>query len=179
MTLEYAILGLLSWKPFSGYDLKKIFSDSPIYYWSGNNNQIYRTLLSLYEDGLVSRKVEEQENLPAKKIYTLTQAGQQMLENWLRLAPELPQRKHAFLLQLGWADLLPAEELDHLLSLYEEEVTALAMITRAQKTLPFYPDRTRREHVLWQSVHANLDGYYQYEIQWVKNLRQQLSALEK
>ena len=44
MTLEYAILGLLSWKPFSGYDLKKIFSDSPIYYWSGNNNQIYRTL---------------------------------------------------------------------------------------------------------------------------------------
>ena len=42
MTIKYAILGLLSWKPFSGYDLKKIFVDSASLYWSGNNNQIYR-----------------------------------------------------------------------------------------------------------------------------------------
>lgn len=177
MSLEYAMLGLLSWKPFSGYDLKKIFSDSPIYYWSGNNNQIYRILLSLYEDGLVTRTIEEQENLPTKKLYALTPAGQQMLENWLRKAPELPQRKHAFLLQLGWADLLPATELDHLLALYEEEVSALAMITRAQHNQPFYPARTEREHLLWESIHANLTGYYEYELQWVQKLRSQLAAL--
>jgi len=175
MTLEYAILGLLSWKPFSGYDLKKIFSDSPIYYWSGNNNQIYRTLLSLYEDGLVTRMVEQQESLPAKKMYALTPEGQKMLENWLRMSPELPQRKHAFLLQLGWADLLPASELDQLLAQFEEEVSALALITQSQKNLPFYPHRTKRETILWEAVHNNLDGYYRYEIDWVKNLRRQLA----
>jgi hypothetical protein len=135
--------------------------------------------LSLYEDGLVSRKVEEQDNWPAKKMYALTEPGQKMLENWLKTVPELPQRKHAFLLQLGWADLLPAEELDHLLSLYEEEVTALALITHAQHDQPFYPSRTRREKMLWEAIHSNLDGYYQYEINWVQQLRRQLSVFSR
>ena len=46
MSIEYAILGLLSWKPFSGYDLKKIIAESEVYYWSGNNNQIYNSLVA-------------------------------------------------------------------------------------------------------------------------------------
>jgi len=179
MSLEYAILGLLSWKPFNGYELKKVFAESPIYYWSGNNNQIYRTLLSLFEDGLVTRTIEEQENLPPKKMYSLTAAGQQMLDNWLRLAPELPQRKHAFLLQVGWADRLPADELDLLLSKYQEEVSALLMLSRAQIKLPFYPARTTRENLLWQSIHSNLIGFYQFELDWVQGLRLNLAGLEK
>lgn len=27
MTIQYAILGILSWKPSSGYELKKVFED--------------------------------------------------------------------------------------------------------------------------------------------------------
>ncbi|RPI32756.1 MAG: DUF4180 domain-containing protein, partial [Chloroflexota bacterium] len=42
MDIKFAILGYLSWRPFSGYDLKKLFADSAAFYWSGNNNQIYR-----------------------------------------------------------------------------------------------------------------------------------------
>ncbi len=66
MTIDYAILGLLSWKPLSGYDLKKLFSDSSILYWSGNNNQIYKALIQLHQDGLVSQETQLQESLPAK-----------------------------------------------------------------------------------------------------------------
>ena len=40
MAIRYAILGLLSWRPFTGYDLKKMIGDSVFLYWSGNNNQI-------------------------------------------------------------------------------------------------------------------------------------------
>ena len=42
MSIHHAILGLLSWKPHTGYDLKKVFEDSAFMHWSGNNNQIYR-----------------------------------------------------------------------------------------------------------------------------------------
>ena len=45
MAIEYAILGLLSWRPFSGYELRKFFSESVALYWSGNNNQVYPTLV--------------------------------------------------------------------------------------------------------------------------------------
>ena len=47
MDVHTAILGWLSWKPASGYDLKRVFSDSEIFYWSGNNNQIYKALLQI------------------------------------------------------------------------------------------------------------------------------------
>jgi len=79
MTVKHAILGLLSWKPLTGYDLKRIFSDSSAFYWSGNNNQVYRTLLELFEEGLVAREVVQQENLPAKKIYSISEKGRQEL----------------------------------------------------------------------------------------------------
>ena len=156
MTLDYAILGLLSWQPFSGYDLKKVFEESPVYYWSGNNNQIYRTLLDLYRDGLVTQEIIPQENLPARKVYRTTPQGEALLHQWALTTPELPQRKHAFLLQLGWADSLTPAELDHLLAQYQEEMQALAIIARARGIdSPYHPSRTAREALLWQAIGAN------------------------
>ena len=35
MQIDYAILGLLSWKPLTGYDVKRVMQDSPFLYWSG------------------------------------------------------------------------------------------------------------------------------------------------
>jgi DNA-binding PadR family transcriptional regulator len=55
MSIEYAILGILSWRPLSGYDLKKMIEGSAALYLSGNNNEIYRTLVSLHDQGLVTR----------------------------------------------------------------------------------------------------------------------------
>ncbi len=75
MAIKYAILGLLSWKPLSGYDLKKIMVDSAAFYWSGNNNQIYKTLVQLHEEGLVEIEVRQQENYPPRKEYTITDQG--------------------------------------------------------------------------------------------------------
>ena len=79
MNIENAILGLLSWKALSGYDLKKIFEDSVTLYWSGNNNEIYRSLLDLRDRGLVACEVQPQESLPARKVYSITPAGMQVI----------------------------------------------------------------------------------------------------
>ena len=35
MMIDHAILGLLSWKPLTGYDVKRVMQDSPFLYWSG------------------------------------------------------------------------------------------------------------------------------------------------
>lgn len=179
MTLDYAILGLLSWQPFNGYDLKKVFEESPVYYWSGNNNQIYRTLLDLFRDGLVSREVIPQPDLPARKVYTITEQGIVLLKQWVQRTPDLPQRKHAFLLQLGWADQLSGAELDELLTQYEEEMQALALIARANTSnSPHHPARTPREALLWQHISDNWCQFYENEVTWVRDLRSQLQTLE-
>ena len=83
MSIKYAILGLLSWKSLSGYDLKKMIADSAALYWSGNNNQIYKTLVQLLDEELVTSEVHYQENLPPRKVYTINEKGQDELKKWV------------------------------------------------------------------------------------------------
>ena len=78
--------------------------------------EIYRALVDLRERGLVSVEVQPQEKLPARKVYAVTAEGRAELAAWTASAPQLPQRRHALLIQLAWADALPAQALDDLLA---------------------------------------------------------------
>ena len=71
VTIDYTILGMLSWKPMTGYDMKRMMQDSPVMYWSGNNNQIYKALVQLLDMGLVTNEVQYQESAPNKKVYSI------------------------------------------------------------------------------------------------------------
>jgi PadR family transcriptional regulator AphA len=186
MTIEYAILGLLSWRPLAGYDIKKMFAGSPVLYWSGNNNQIYTTLVKLHKDGLVSRRTELQEDRPARKIYSITAQGQAELQKWVLSEPEPPQLKNTFLIQVAWADQLNPDKLDALLGRYEDEMQMqLAMLQVQQRSRSpsgtprdAYIDaalaRTPREAVLWKMIQENWFSFYQNELDWVRRLREQL-----
>ena len=188
MTIGYAILGLLSWRPLSGYDIKKMFTGSAVLYWSGNNNQIYTTLLKLLENELVTRQVEIQEDSPMRKIYSITPRGQEELKKWLLTEPDPPQLKNTFLIQLAWADQLSSDELDTLLTRYEDEMyMQLLMLQTQEKQKNISPDgklrdsyinaalaRTPRETVLWSMIQENWISYYENELIWVRKLREKL-----
>ena len=57
VSIKHAILGILSFKPLTGYDIKKIIQESSFMYWSGNNNQVYKALLELHDKGFVTNEV--------------------------------------------------------------------------------------------------------------------------
>lgn len=177
MNIKYAMLGFLSWQPLTGYDLKKLFADSIFWHWSGNNNQIYKTLIQLHKEELVTHKVEHQEGAPSRKIYTITDKGLADLCQWLLSLPELPQLRNAFLVQLAWADQLNSEELEKLLQSYEQEVTMQVMMCREEKRRnQLNPARTARESYLWQKIMDNWIGFYEQELAWVRQVRQELPA---
>jgi DNA-binding PadR family transcriptional regulator len=188
MSIEFAILGLLSWRPLTGYDIKKMFAGSAAFYWSGNNNQIYTTLVKLHENGLVSREVEVQESSPARKIYSITSKGQKELKTWLLSEPEPPQLKNTFLVQLAWADQLSPDELNRLLEKYEAEIQVQVSMLQTQKgqknvslsgkVREAYINpglaRTPREAVLWGMIQENWISFYENELKWIRKLRKQL-----
>ena len=64
MSIKLAILGILSWKPSTGYELKKVFEDSSFMYWSGNNNQVYKGLMSLEKESLVTSELIHRDSSP-------------------------------------------------------------------------------------------------------------------
>ena len=175
MDLRYTILGLLSWKPSSGYDLKRIISDSEVFYWSGNNNQIYKSLIELQKEGLVTYQVQVQESLPAKKIYSITDKGLSELYQSLLAAPEVPELRKGFLIQLAWAEIMSDEEILSLLGKYENEIASRLWMYQAQAARSGNsPDRSQREKYLWKRIADNLVAATQTELDWVRQTQQEL-----
>jgi len=97
---KYAILGLLSLGPASGYDLKKTVDGNIGFFWNENFGHIYPILKRLEKDGLVKSVISESDNYPAKNVYTLTSAGKGEFLKWLRESPEEPPIRNEMLLKL-------------------------------------------------------------------------------
>lgn len=83
MSLQYGILGLLSYTPLNGYDLGKIFSKSINYAWTASLSQVYRELGILEKKGHVVSSVQQQDEHPNKKIYNITEEGRKIFMQWL------------------------------------------------------------------------------------------------
>lgn len=83
--LDHALLGLLRQAPASGYDLRKVFSNTPMGSFSDSPGAIYPALRRLEELGLIRGKVEEGSGLRRRKVYRLRSSGAAELKRWLAL----------------------------------------------------------------------------------------------
>jgi DNA-binding PadR family transcriptional regulator len=81
--IEPALLTLLADKPSYGYELAEAleddFVDSRIDF--GN---LYRLLRSLEEEGLVSSNWIDEFSGPLKRIYSITEEGENLLDEWIK-----------------------------------------------------------------------------------------------
>lgn len=175
MSIQLAILGILSWKSSTGYELKKIFEDSSFMYWSGNNNQIYKALMNMENEDFVTSEVIHQENSPSKKIYTITEEGLKELRKWLVSSPEAPEIKKTFLVQLAWSDMLSNQELSEILSKYENEIKLQLIMQKEKYRRALHsPNRSTRESLIWEMISENIISTYNNELNWVRETRQKL-----
>ena len=177
MNIQYAMLGLLSFEPMTGYEIKKAMQRSPLTYWSGNNSQIYRTLAELKDDGLVSAEVLHGESAPTKKRYTITEAGRRELRGLSRAFPELPELRKPFLLQLAFGRDLSREELAALLDRYERELRGVLMTADAAN-LPGAA-ATDFESAVRELTARNIRKFYEEELAWAEEVRREALPLAK
>lgn len=105
MALEYAILGFLNYKPMTGYDLKNIFDGSVRHFWHADQSQIYRSLAKLAESGWVKMEVEEQEDRPDRKVYSINGQGRAALLEWMSAPPPLGHPHSAPLIQVFFSGM--------------------------------------------------------------------------
>jgi DNA-binding PadR family transcriptional regulator len=78
--LALAILGLISIEPSSGYDLRKVFSTTPMGHFSSSPGAIYPALQRLEEAGLIKGRVEKKDSLRPRRVYVLTKKGMDELK---------------------------------------------------------------------------------------------------
>lgn len=110
MSLEHAILGFLSYSPFTGYDLKKFFDQSVHHFWSADQSQIYRTLSRLSEESLVEMTVVEQRDRPDRKLFSITDKGRKALRDWLAVPFQGGEARNPVLLKTFFSAKCTDEE---------------------------------------------------------------------
>jgi DNA-binding PadR family transcriptional regulator len=81
--LGYAILGLLNGKASSGYDLRKIFAETPMGTFSDSPGAIYPALRRLEERKLIAIRPHAEPVQRRRRVLQLTQEGFAALKNWL------------------------------------------------------------------------------------------------
>jgi DNA-binding PadR family transcriptional regulator len=108
------ILGLLSYSPMSGYDMKAAVDRSTRFFWAASYGQIYPELRRLEREGLI-----EGEDAPnggrTRRVYKLTAAGRDALREWLLGATTTIEYRDESLLRLFFADALPRDQALNLL----------------------------------------------------------------
>ncbi len=82
--LGYALLGLISGKASSGYDIRRVFTNTPMGVFSDSPGAIYPALQRLEAEGLIRGQVHEGAGLRRRKEFRLTAAGESAFKKWLK-----------------------------------------------------------------------------------------------
>jgi DNA-binding PadR family transcriptional regulator len=144
---RFTILGALTLRPMSGYDIRKFIQGSIANFWRESYGQLYPTLRELTDDGLVSRREETREGKPGRYVYSITPRGQETLRAWLAEPAEWEVPRSELLLKIFFGTEVPLEtSLNHVarrkeaLKADQERLSAIAAtLERERPTAPGLP----------------------------------------
>src|SRR5437899_9590611 len=88
--VEAALLGLLSVRPMTGYEIRRHFDRALAPWWDTPRTQIYPKLRALESRRLIEHEYVVQESKPNKRVYSPTQAGRDQLRAWLQGSIQWP-----------------------------------------------------------------------------------------
>ncbi len=168
MLHRYLVLGLLSRRPMSGYDIKKHVKESLGAVTNASYGTLYPMLHKLLAQEAVAMQEVPQTGRPSKKVYRITDKGRQELESWLREPASADQVRREFLLKLYLAKDLSADDLRELIATRHTETKALLETLRQE--LDTIKDQ-QHSWVLQYEVAAA-----EAELGWLKKLEKQLAT---
>lgn len=104
MSLRDAVLAALLEGESSGYDLAKGFDASVANFWMATPQQLYRELDRLAEQGLIQARMVHQERRPNKRMFSLTTAGHDAIQEFTAKAPKPSVIRDELLVKVQAAD---------------------------------------------------------------------------
>ncbi|MBN1314933.1 MAG: PadR family transcriptional regulator [Anaerolineales bacterium] len=140
MNFRHFVLGLLSRQPMSGYDIKRLLKNLNWLIGNPSFGSLYPTLRKLLNEGLVTVQTQSNETRPNRKIYSITEQGQRVLEEWNNRPAKTDASLKTFLMRLILADI---HSIDSLVAYMEKR---RAQVTRQQAALEkFLNDGTEQD----------------------------------
>jgi DNA-binding PadR family transcriptional regulator len=173
---QFAVLGILSLKPQTGYEIKKNIAETVGNFWQESYGQLYPCLQSLLERQLIEiQDISQEKN---KKVYQITVQGEAFLLDWLkRPISELPVYRNEFLLKLFFGHHLPVQQSREHLQAYREKIKPILFFLNKLKAefekSNFVEDKLRFQYI------TLLHGLktFSAELEWVEESLEILSGL--
>jgi PadR family transcriptional regulator, regulatory protein AphA len=129
----YAVLGMLSLRPMSGYDIKKTIEGSVSNFWNESFGQIYPMLTKLLAAGFVEETGDRESR---KREFKITKRGRAALGEWLeRPARFQPSRNETLLKVFLAAELPPSTIAEHLRRFRRHHADALERYAAIERRL--------------------------------------------
>jgi DNA-binding PadR family transcriptional regulator len=140
MSFRQFILGLLRQQPMSGYDIKRLFEILTWLVGGPSLSSIYTNLHALLKNGLVSVEVVRQQNRPWRKVYSITEAGEQTLQESANQPVASQVSLRAFLMRLIVARSFSEERL--ICHLQQRRVQVAAQLAALKETARAQNEKT-------------------------------------
>ncbi len=167
-TIESIILGCLTTRPMSGYEIKQLISLSTSLFYNASYGSIYPILRKHEEADLVC--VEELiENGRFKKIYHLTEKGYSTFLAWLEEPPQPITMKNDMLVRLFFYNNLTCEKQCEIIRMYLDHLRDFRQRLEGIAAAA-YSDPYKEYTLCWGK------DFYVFLIEWYENL---LNDLEK
>ncbi|MBN1374558.1 MAG: helix-turn-helix transcriptional regulator [Dehalococcoidia bacterium] len=105
--LKYTLLGFLSYAPMTGYEISKKF----FRFVRPAMSQIYRNLNTLAEEGYVISERIEQEKLPSRNKFEITEEGRRQFYRWVKDPPVHNGEREPIILKLWFGSRVSKDDL--------------------------------------------------------------------
>jgi DNA-binding PadR family transcriptional regulator len=175
----YAVLGMLSVAPMSGYDIRKESEQSIGYFWSESFGQIYPALRDLKAEGLIRRRSGKSNGSRERQVYEITDRGREALAVWRAEPPRETPYRNELLLKLffGRADAV-AHEAGWIEKVLEEQKADLREFERIRAEI----EKEQHDHVsrpFWLIALSYGEHHARAILKWGRETQKALRALER
>lgn len=176
---KYAILGILSFGPMSGYDIKKFYEQSVASFWSESYGQIYPILKRLAKEGLATKSIQKQEGKPDRHIYAITEKGRDELQYWLVEPIGRHVGRHEIILKLIFGKQISiADNIRQIEAFQDRQRKELTELEELKEQ--FHIDRAENpNHPFWQLAFDYGKHVNRAYIQWAQKALASLRKMEK
>jgi PadR family transcriptional regulator, regulatory protein AphA len=173
-----ALLGLLSLRPMSGYDIRQLIQRSIGHFWSESYGQIYPGLKRLAAAGLIEKKTERNKGKPDRHLYSLTEQGREQLREWLKLPIAEEVARNELLLKLFFGSRVsPDVNRTHVLASMEFHQRALKIYAATVKQLQ--RDEADDPQLPYWLMTLNYGRFYSGAVlRWCKETLAELDKIE-
>lgn len=177
-TTPNALLGLLSLRPMSGYDIRQLISKSIGHFWSESYGQIYPGLKQLAAEGLVEKKTERSKGKPDRHLYSITPDGRERLREWLKIPVSEEVARNELLLKLFFgAHVAASVNREHVMANMEFHQRALKVYAAMAKQLRL--DEANDPQLPYWLMTLNYGRHYSGAVlKWCKETLAELDKVE-